>query len=237
MFEFEEFLSFNPITQITPNQGITKNPSILSKITKTSFGILYTKPYALKELNLYRLFFTHQSKSGIGFTTFNQKGYGEYQLALAKSFSLKERFFYGLILKLLYLDLKEYGKEFAPALNIGTLFTGNNYRLGLVLENLNRPKIMNDFLKSSLTLGLSHNPFQNLVLFLSFEKSQKGEGIFAGVEMSPTKTVALSFITHTNPLIFATGISFKIREFSLDYTYRFHPQLSGTNIIGLSFSF
>ncbi|MDH5185827.1 MAG: hypothetical protein OEZ20_09265 [candidate division WOR-3 bacterium] len=244
MFDFNEIggpasANFVSSTTLSLYDGTATNPAILSQIGHSGFALVHTKPFAISNLSYHRLIMNLKRPFlGFALSSLGQPGYYEYIIALATSFALKNNFAYGLILKLNYLSIGNYGKDFLPSLNLGILYRQSNYRLAVVLEDLNNPKSRaGDLIPASVRLGCTVEPVADFRLSGDFLKSTNYERLLTGVDFSLLPMVSFRVGIATNPYHLAAGIGISLKTFSLDYACRYHTRLKETHILSLAVAF
>ncbi|MBS4014944.1 MAG: hypothetical protein KGZ86_00675 [Candidatus Latescibacteria bacterium] len=212
------------------------NPAILSQLDKNNIGIVYACPYNISEIQYTRLAGNYKN-FGINISRLGQTGFGEYVLSISSGFNLTPALSYGLIVKGLYLDLDEYGQTFLPALNFGISYHLDKLELGAVVENINHPQnSMIDNIPWSIIAGALFTPVQDFSCGLEIQKTNLDQNIALGAEFKPLPNLCFRLGAKTNPIIASTGLGFVYKNFSLDYSLKFHTRLKDTSIISLGYS-
>lgn len=212
------------------------NPAILSQFDKNSLGIVYTCPYNINQIQYTRLIGNYKN-FGLNISRLGQSGYQEYVLSASAGFNLTPDLSYGLIVKGLYLDLAEYGQTVLPALNFGLSYHLDKLEFGAVLENINHPQnSMIDNLAWSIIAGALFKPVQDFTCGLEIQKTNLDQNIALGAELKPLPNLCFRLGVKTNPIIASTGLGFVYKNFSLDYSLKFHTRLKDTSIISLTYS-
>ena len=211
------------------------NPSLLCHLDKNGIGIVYSQPYNISQIQYSRLSANYKN-FGFGFSRLGQTGYAEYIFSLSAGMSFNQNLSYGLILKGLYLDLGNYGQSFTPALNIGFSYQLNKISFGSVIENLNSPNnSTGENIPWQILAGAMFEPVSDFLLGLEITKSASDQNLALGAELKPIPILAVRLGTKTNPFIISGGLGIEIKNISIDYAIKFHPQLKQTSVISIGY--
>ncbi|MEO0093711.1 MAG: hypothetical protein ABIK67_05600 [candidate division WOR-3 bacterium] len=212
------------------------NPAMLSRIDKSGIGLVICQPYGISNLTYSRLAGNLNRPSlGLSLATLGQTGYHEYTFTFALSFPIDKYFSYGLILKGYYLNIENYGDDLFFGLNLGLLYQQRTYRVGIVIEDLNKPRsYQGDLIITTLRIGATFLPTDNLTFSSDFLKNGDSEQLMGGVEFMLLPIFSLRIGLRTNPYQLALGFGIIAKHLNLDYTYRYHPSLKETHIISLA---
>jgi hypothetical protein len=142
-FNYQEIGGSNSALQISLTENSSYcatavNPALLPYLTKNSFGVVYSRPFNISQIQYNRVCANYRN-FGFNIARLGQTGYQEYTISTSVGFNLNNNITYGLILKGLYLDLSQYGQSFIPALNFGLVYKINKFIFGSVIENINNP--------------------------------------------------------------------------------------------------
>ena len=212
------------------------NPAILPRIEHHGLALVHTKPFGISSLTYSRLIINWiRPALGFSFSSFGQTGYQENILSLATAFAVNNNISYGIIFKGYYLKINDYGSDFFPSLNLGVLYTNNNYRLAAVFEDLNNPKNrIGDLIPLSLRIGGTLIPNNNLSFSIDFLKNINFERFFAGIEFDLLPIFSFRTGVATNPYLIAGGFGFFFKHLCFDYAYQYHPKLKETHVFSLA---
>lgn len=229
---------FTGSTQISLYDATAVNPAILSRIEHPSLALVHTKPFTISTLNYNRLVMNlNRPNFGFAVSSLGQTGYYEYCFSLATAFAVNNHFSYGLILKGNYVNIGEYGSDFLPSLNLGILYLNSNYRVAVVLEDVNNPKSrQGDLIPATLRIGGALTPTNNFSFSGDFLKSTTYERMLAGVNFVMVPMISLRAGVATNPYLLSAGFGVSFKTLSFDYAFRFHTQLKETHIISLAWA-
>lgn len=212
------------------------NPASLPRIGNNGLALVYTKPFGLSTLTYNRLILNlNRPALGFSFSSLGQTGYYEHTFTLATGFALNKNFSYGIILKGYNVNIRDYGNDFFPSLNLGILFKQSTYRLALVFADMNNPKSkQGDLIPASLQIGGLLNSFNGFSLSCDFLKNTVSERFLGGIELNLLPIFSLRFGVATNPYLIAGGFGVSLKNLSIDYGYRYHPRLKETHVLSLS---
>jgi len=123
----------------------------------------------------------------------------------------------------------------APAFDAGVVWETGNLRVGASGMRVNVPRFANgDELPLRLTLGASARPVPPLLLCLDLSREGRTETAALGAEFNLVPPLDLRAGASYEPLTYGLGFGVHVGFATLDYAYRFHPQLKETHLIGVS---
>lgn len=112
-------------------------------------------------------------------------------------------------------------------------------RLAGVVHNINHPQFGADIkrdLPQIFSGGILYHPYHGVETSFDIERFLGGETQFkGGINANVIPPLDLRFGIYTNPNAFTAGFGLRWRELMLDYAFVYHPILSPTHQIGLSF--
>lgn len=219
--------------------SIFYNPAGLSNMVNSEFSIFYILPYGLKELSIKCIAGAFPLRyCGLG-AMFQQMGtelYNESQFVFSLSRKTYKGLSIGFNVKFLYIGIQRYGSSSFFASDFGILYNlKNDFRLGIFINNVNKPRIYKDKITGYYSIGVSKRLISGLSLNLDISKYERYPDVIRfGGEMNLTKLFQLRFGVCDNPRKFSGGFGFVIKNLSLNYALSDHNVLGITNQFSLT---
>lgn len=225
-------------------EAIFINCGGLAQITNPSFSMYFTKPYGLKELLQGACSASIPTKSGTfatGINYFGNEFYQEQSLLLSFSRSLQQKFYWGISLHYMKLQIANYGSDFSYGIDVGfvTKIT-QKLNWGFFASNINRTtfKKSNEGLPQTFATGISILPLHDLIVnFDIFKDAAFPLEIRMGIEYQLFQRIAVRAGFTTEPTQFCLGLGLPFSYFVLDYALTSHLDLGLTNYFSIQFNF
>jgi hypothetical protein len=219
--------------------SIFYNPAGLSNMVNGEFSTFYMIPYGLKELGVKCIAGAFPLKYcglGIMFQQMGTELYNESQFVFSLSRKTYKGLSIGLNVKFLHIGIQRYGSSSFFASDCGILYNlKDDFRFGMFISNVNKPKIYRDRIPRYYSIGISKRLISGLSLNLDVSKYEKyPEIIRFGGEMNLTKMFQLRFGICDNPRKFSGGFGFGIKNLSFNYAISDHNVLGITNQFSLT---
>ncbi len=217
--------------------GFGINPALLVRGERIGVGVTYANPYGLPGVQCGNAGFKAKwgrFSSGFGFTTLGVDGYDEYNIQLGLAGEVISHLDVGINIHALAQNVAQEQGDIVFAVDAGILWEAERFKLGIAGAGLNGPRLSNgELLPSSFRIGGCWNPVSGLLLAGDIYRENGIDMLLAGVEISMFPEVKIRAGVQTFPLSYCGGIGFKLNWLGLNYSYRFHPQLEGSHILGV----
>ncbi|MCX7785520.1 MAG: hypothetical protein N2201_04745 [candidate division WOR-3 bacterium] len=240
IFEYQEIGGSSSALQISSTIQSTYNatainPSLLSRLNKNGIGLVYCRPFEIRELQYNRLSLNYKN-FGLGITRLGFISYQEYTLSFSAGFDFSSHLAYGIMVKGLYLDLSDYGQTIMPALNLGISYFVDKINFSAVLENFNYPQnSLGEKLPWQVLAGILFEPVSDFRFGGDLIKSPETQYLAIGTEFKLLPELTFCLGTKTNPLILSTGLSIIFKNIHFDYSFQYHTKLKQTSIFSLGY--
>ncbi len=217
-------------------ESIFFNPAGLSQSTKPAFSFFISRLYNLKELtyqNLSAVFPSPYGSFGISLQTFGRTLYRENRLAFGWGNRYGKKFYYGLLISRVQIQIQKYGSASAFLFDGGFLLKlGNSTRCGIAITNLNQAEIGRSKEKMSqiTRVGISTILFTGILFSVEIDKDKRFPAqLKDGCEIRFLPGFSLRCGFGRKPSYFSAGIGFAWKNFSFDYGFTSHPVLGITH--------
>jgi hypothetical protein len=222
-----------------------RNPAISSQVNHAHFSLFFTQPYGMPDLRTGS-FITHfrLKKYGFGLSTvlLGNEIYRETQVIgnLSRSF-YNEQFSFGLNIRWYNLQVDGYGSMNVAGVDAGIQYQlHNGILMGFALRNVNQPGIAGqaEQLPSIIQLGMSFQLTNRVDTYLSVQKdSWYPLSVRFGVSMLINSYFQFQTGFNSSPSVPSMGMSLNRHWISVQYGFRYHFDLGGTHVWGLSFEY
>ena len=235
-------LSYSDVASNNDVFSLFTNPSGLSLIEKSQFGVFYSpSPFGIKELA--NGFITYNQPTSFGSIAIGGMNYGfdlykENRIYLGYSNVMSEKFLFGFSFFDQVINIKNYGSKNFFNFIFGSIFLINNdFCVGFTMQNPIRNKEYSS-LTTNIRLGLTYRIIDNAKVHFSVYKELNFQISYSsGVEYSIFKFFTLYFGIQNNPNIFSGGIGIYYLFVNLTYAINTHQDLGLTHQIGLTINF
>jgi len=138
------------------------------------------------------------------------------------------------------LSFDDDDKDSALGLDLGLMaILHGRTKFAFAVTNLNQAKMGNENqidLPSKLALGIAYTPYDLVTTSIEVKKDFAQETEFmGGVEARPFELLAIRFGVHQNPATYNAGASVYVKNFSLDYSFTYHPVLPATHYFNFGY--
>lgn len=220
--------------------ALTLNPAQTGLPQKFTGTIAYTRPYGLEGVNCLSAdvgFRWSRLNITVGLRSLGAKGYSEYDMGSTLGFDITKDFTGGVGFHTLVRNMLGYGMEAVPAFDLGILLKFSTIRLGIAVQQLNKPRFENkDELLPRFRGGIGWEPVKPMLLGVDFEKQGETERLVSGVEVRIFPELRVRGGFETAPWCWRGGIGINLSWLGLDYGYQYHPEMGDMHIIGLTCS-
>ena len=217
-------------------ESIFYNPAGLSFSKLVSLSLFASRPYGLRELTYETVSAVLPSpfgNLGISLQTYGYHLYRENTIALGWGYHYHDKVYYGILVRLNQLRIKNYGSASSLMIDIGCLLLmGNNILAGIAITNLNNTGIkgQNEPHPQITRAGISYQPFNGVTVAIEFDKDTRYPvEMKGGVEFRLLHETCLRFGFGREPSYFSSGVGLAWNSFSIDYAFTTHPVLGMTH--------
>lgn len=216
------------------------NPAGLWQIGNPYAQAYYSAPFNLKDLGTTAFNFTYPSSFGngtINFESFGSDLYRETTIGLAFSRSFRGKLIYGVVLNYDHLNIKDAGSAGTIGCDMGLMFRPHEMvTVGFAARNINRPKIEEDALPQTFSMGTGIRMIDHLLLSVDVYKDIKfPTDVRFGAEYQFFEKLFLRVGMAREPSLFSAGLGFDFGKGAVDYAIYSHPDLGVTHAISASF--
>lgn len=221
------------------------NPGALGELKQTSVGVSYENRFLLKEFQSQGLAFAQPLKVGVisvGAQFYGYRQYRTQRIGAGYSMKLAERFFAGVQLNYLGLQLNEnYGNRHGVSAEAGVqaLLT-ENWRLGFSVTNIGRAKLsdyQDERFSTDFRLGMSYNLSNKVLFLLEGSKTIIDKAkIKAAVEYQAFSNFFVRAGVATAPIEFTFGLCYKWKVISIDAGTSYHQLLGWSPNFSLTYT-
>lgn len=220
--------------------ALTYNPAQTMTSKRAGLSIVYARPYGVSKLNCARLgagYAINRINLNAGMQFLGIEGYGEYDLGVGFGVEMTSEVNTGFAVHGLMVRIPTAGWSFVPAFDGGILWSISRFRLGAAVQNFNRPRFDNgDEVLPRLRTGVAWEPVEPLLLAADFEKQGECERALAGIEIRIFPELKVRVGMETAPWCIRAGFGLKVKCFGMDYGYHYLPELGGTHVIGVNYT-
>ena len=222
-------------------EAVFYNPSGLRLPVNHALFVFFTRPYGLKELEIWALSYYRDiafnsfaiAASSFGYTYYKERIiYVSFSKAVLPSLQL------GITTKINSLFIKNYGSYFNMGVDLGLqIHVSPQVTLGICAKNVNRPrlKLNREPLPQQLTFGACYQPLKQINLVADLVKDVRFPLEFRfGVECLFMSNFNLLFGIRNNPSRFSCGISLHLKYFNFVYAVSTHCDLGLTHAVTLN---
>ncbi len=222
------------------------NQAALSSLKKLNAGLNYYNKYNLDELNSISAIVAMPVSDvvyGLSLYRYGFSVYNENRVSLTGAKLVSPYLSVGVQLDYNFVSAnhQNYNSESISS-QIGVLWIPSKiFKIGLHVNNPLRNSILSDTkLKNSTitSLGLSYSPNDEVSLYYEIDKNF--EILFnnkIGIQYTLLKSLSLRTGFMTLPKSYSVGLGYRLREFSIDVAYQFHPLLIDQKQISISYEF
>lgn len=218
------------------------NPSGLSLIKKSQFGVFYSpSPFGIKELANGFITYHQPTSFGsfaIGGMNFGFDLYKENRIYFGYSNVISEKFLFGFSFFDQVINIKNYGSTNFFNFIFGSIFLINNdLCVGFTIQNPIRNEEYSS-LTTNIRSGLTYRIAANAkVHFSVFKELDFPISYSSGIEYSIFQYFNLYLGIQNNPNMFSGGIGIHYLFLSLTYAITTHQDLGLTHQIGIIINF
>ena len=218
--------------------GLTLNPALAGPDHVVGGAAMHARPYGLDGLSWGRAGVNWQGRSlsvsaATASLALGSYGENDVQVCLAGSPVRQTRI--GIGAHALIERMGRAGSDVVPAVDVGGSYSVGTLMLGAAALGLNAPRWRDGTdLAAKVVVSGAWRPVPTLLLALDITRQEAAERAAFGVEFRIIPQAGLRFGVATEPLQYAGGVGLEIGPVMVDYAWRFHPQLKGTHIIGLT---
>ncbi|MDD5772725.1 MAG: PorV/PorQ family protein [bacterium] len=246
------------------------NPAGLAQLNKNEFMFMYSKPFSLvsgiqNENIAFALPFSfdynyENLKAAVGFNIIYSavdgiKGYTEQALPTGEEFSNRDMAYLlscgvngliqntdlGITFKIISQKIYTYS-DYGFGADIGSLYHWQNFRFGLVLQDVLQAKIKlkdtSDIIPVKLKTGIAYSipDIFTVSMGLDLIRNRDLKEHF-GIEYTIAKLVSLrgGYTTDTNEI--TAGLGFKKEAYEINYAFARHEELENSHRVSLSIRF
>lgn len=225
----------------TPD-AIFSNCSGLAQTNQPSAVLFYTNLFGMKELaygSLAAAFPTPLGYFGAGLINFGNESYREQSFLLSYNRSIGSKFYYGVNLHYMKLQIDGYGSDFSTSLDVGWLIKiAPQLQWGFFTSNITRSDLGSNSepLPQTFSMGFSYQPIKPVVLNLDFFKETTFPmELRAGIEYNLFQRIALRSGFSTAPAQFSAGFGLLLSFIEIDYAITTHADLGLTHYFSVQF--
>ncbi len=216
------------------------NPALVMEADRFQTGLVYSRPYGLDHVDWGRICAVlgrERWSGGVSINSLSFADYRESDLQLNLGIEPAARVTAGLGVHLMVRDMGRFGIDAVPAFDLGVNWQTGVLCLGAAGFRLNLPRFGNgDELPLRLVLAGSLRPVETLLLALDVSRAGEEESVAFGMEFCLIPPIDLRIGVGYEPLSYGAGLGVRVGFLQVDYSYRFHPQLKETHILGMQAS-
>ncbi len=214
------------------------NPALAGHAEQYFAGATYCRPYGLAGLDWFHAGIgTNQGRwsGGVSIGSLSLDRYRETEIRLEVAAVPVASLALGAAARTLINDAERRGTDVVGAFDIGACWYQGTFGFGGVASAVNEPVFdSGDKKPLQLVLGAALRPVEQLLLALDVRRTGPDEGAAFGIEFNLVPPLDLRVGIGYEPLVYATGVGLHVNPVSVDYAYRFHPQLKETHVVGLA---
>lgn len=226
--------------------AIRYNQAALADVSEMSAGISYESRFLTKSLGIQSFAFALPTKNGtfgLNYTGFGDNLYRETKLGLGYGMKLSDKFNLGIRLNYHSLRLgNNYGKANSLTFEIGFVAKPTkNLEIGFHLFNPTSVKLndyQNEIIPVVINMGISYKFSDKLRTNIELEKDiDSPYSVKVGFEYLPLDFLYIRAGITTNPNMPTIGFGIKKKQFNIDFSTGFHPNLGITPALGMTYKF
>ncbi|MBC7188057.1 MAG: hypothetical protein H5U38_13615 [Calditrichaeota bacterium] len=222
-------------------EALLINPAGIATASGITGSAFYGRPFGLKELDASGVSLFYPLRyGGIGGAVrlFGRSPYQEQVFSLGAGMVVLPHLYVGATAHLYHLRIASYGSASTAGADLGVLMNVTyNVRWGVVVSNLNRPRIgdCREQLPQVLATGVSVTPAPPLVVTVDVHKDVRYPAeVRIGAAYRPVAPLALRCGLQTNPGRFAAGVGLWAGIVRMDYAVSHHYDLGLTHSVSLT---
>lgn len=218
------------------------NPSGLSKIPSSQFGIYYSpSPFGIKEMANAYLAFNQTTDLGsfaVGLLNYGFNLYKENKFFIGYGNNYNGKFYYGFSAYYESIAIKNYGNVNFFNISIGGSYSlSKELFLGFAINDILRNKEYSPN-SASVRSGISYMVLKNsMVHFSIFKQLNFPVSVCSGIEYDIIKYFSLRFGVQNNPDKYSAGAGINYSIFKVDYAVNQHKDLGLTHQLGILINF
>ncbi len=213
------------------------NPALFAEGGRYQVGAAYSRPYGLHGVDWGRVcgvVARNRWAGGVSISSLSLDAYRETDLQLNLGVSPVAGMTVGLGIHWLAVGMGSHGADGVPAFDLGFAWSSGVFRLAAACSRVNVPRFDNgDELPWVLLVAASVEPVEALLLALDVRRVQSEESAAFGMEFRLIPPLHLRVGGGVRPLTYGAGLGINVGILTVDYSYRFHPQLKETHVIGM----
>ncbi len=219
------------------------NPGALAMLEEFRAGITYENRFLTQELQSSALALAAPIKKGVisfGAQYFGYSQYQEMKAGAGYSLQLSEKFFAGVQLNYLQLNIPNYIQKSVMTAEAGLIAKVNeNWQFGFSVYNIGRAKLSSfedDRFSTVMRFGSSYRFSKKLLIAGEFEKDIDNLlRVKAGIEYEMINHFYLRGGSLINPSEYTFGIGYALKKMRLDFGTRYIPVLGWSPHFSLIF--
>ena len=214
--------------------GYQNNPGALADVDKFAAGVSYENRFLLKELQSQGFAVVVPLKVGVlsaGGQMYGYTSFRSYRAGLGYSMKLSEKFFAGVQMNYMGLQLSEgYGSASTLSGEAGIYAkVTENWKIGATVNNLGRAKLSDfedDRFSTIMRLGTSYSFSKKVLLAFEVDKDLDYDPRFkTGIEYEVAKNFHLRGGFATAPIEVTFGAGYKFKQIDLNIGSAYHQVL------------
>lgn len=222
----------------------TFNPAALANLKYSAAGIYGEHRFMLKELSFYRFALALNTKPGnFGLNGYYSGSVEYHSMSVGGAYGRKlgEKADIGIQFDYSSYQLKGYGN--ASFINVqmgGLIHLSEQLHAGLHVKNLAgfRSNQKSEKLRAVYTVGLGYDASENFFVAVAFQKEEDQKNdIHAMVRYDIQNNIGFKAGISTQVPVAYGGITFGLKNFTIDVLSSYHPQLGITPGLALQYKF
>lgn len=217
--------------------GFGLNPALFIIGKRFGAGASYVNPYGLPEVQCGNLGIKARwgrLNSGFAISSIGVAKYHEHNVQLGLAGEIFPYLGVGINVHGLIQNVPQGEGDAVLGIDAGVLWKTDRFKLGVAGMSLNSPRLNNgDRIYPSFRIGGGWEPTSGLLLAGDICRENGVDILLAGLEVRVLPEVKIRAGIETLPLSYCGGVGFRVDWFGLNYSYRFHPELEGTHILGI----
>lgn len=214
----------------------TQGVYLLGAFNPAPFGLT-----ELKESGVAGAWNTKIGSAGAAASIFGFSLYKEFTGRISWGSSVGPVFDVGVSLAYYHLTIQNYGSSGSVGFDAGIIaHLGSSLRTGLVIKNLNNPRIgtSHEPLPQSFTISAEIDLLPRVSVSTGLMKDyQFPVSLQCGLEYKPLDALAFSVGASNEPSIVAGGFGFSFSHFLFEYAVQYHQPLGVSHFITFAVSF
>ncbi|MCR4439533.1 MAG: hypothetical protein QHJ34_15900 [bacterium] len=222
-------------------EALLINPAGIATASGITGAAFYGRPFGLKELDASGVSLFYPLRyGGLGGAVrlFGRSPYQEQVFSLGAGMVVLPHLYVGAAAHLYHLCIASYGSASTAGADLGLLMSvAYNVRWGVVVSNLNRPRIgdCREQLPQVFATGVSITPAPPLVVTVDLHKDVRYPAeVRIGTSYRPLAPLALRCGLQTNPGRFAAGIGLWAGIVRMDYAVSYHYDLGLSHSVSVT---